>query len=348
MPALDVVGEDLERGRGIDERLAGEEEILVGLHGVGLLRVRANDDLSVKDAARLAVQDPLIELAAGAVRHGVVDQGVVVHVLGAGAEKEPVQRALAPLALEDHVPIGPRERRSQAEVVRHVVARPPLGDLDRLDVEGGEILALQLVVLEHGALAQDDFGHRVGEVRAPSRSLIRLDHDRLASRLRHDQVSQMGHGRLPLALGKEVEQDRLRDGRAALHVDERPVGEKGGVQRRERALLEIGVTGEVGLGEARLGGQHVFQPRDVGSLAGWRQLESEILPLSERDPRDPGHARVLPCLVARPRQAERAEAIHPLPPQAREPVGLTRGSLLAEILEARPIEVVLFGDGFHG
>ena len=40
---------------------------------VGLLGVRPHDDLSVEDPARPAVEDPLVELAARAVRLRVID-----------------------------------------------------------------------------------------------------------------------------------------------------------------------------------------------------------------------------------------------------------------------------------
>ena len=54
VPALHVVGEDLELRLRVDERLAREEQVLVRLLRVGLLRVGAHEDLAVEDAARAA------------------------------------------------------------------------------------------------------------------------------------------------------------------------------------------------------------------------------------------------------------------------------------------------------
>src|SRR5436309_5413951 len=66
MGALDVVGEDLELGLTVDLDAVGEEQMLVGLGGVGLLSVRAHDDSSVEDRSGRAVEHTLVELLAGA------------------------------------------------------------------------------------------------------------------------------------------------------------------------------------------------------------------------------------------------------------------------------------------
>ena len=50
--ALHVVGEDLELRLGVDLRVVGEQQRAVGLLGVGLLRVRPDDDLAVEHRAR--------------------------------------------------------------------------------------------------------------------------------------------------------------------------------------------------------------------------------------------------------------------------------------------------------
>ena len=75
--------------------------VLVGLLGVGLLGVLADEDLAVEDAVGLAVEDALVQLVAGAVRLGVVDDRVVVDVLRAVGQVEAVERALAAFAVED-------------------------------------------------------------------------------------------------------------------------------------------------------------------------------------------------------------------------------------------------------
>ena len=78
MRALDIIGEDLEFGLRIDLGLFCEEQGLVRLFGVGLLRVNGHDDLAVEDGACPAVQNPLVELVAVAVGLGMMNRRVVV------------------------------------------------------------------------------------------------------------------------------------------------------------------------------------------------------------------------------------------------------------------------------
>ena len=157
VPALDVVGEDLERRRRVDERLLREEQVLVRLHRVGLLRVRPHDDLAVEDAARRAVHDALVELAARAVRRGVIDHGVVVEVLRAGPDEEAVQRALGALGVEPDVQVVAGQGAAERDRVRGEAAVAPLAHLRGRDVEGRIALALELGVVEDRAVAPGRF-----------------------------------------------------------------------------------------------------------------------------------------------------------------------------------------------
>src|SRR3954447_2934292 len=90
--AFDVVGPDLKLGLGVDDGLVGQHEVLVGLLGVGLLRILANNDAAVEDRGCLAVQNALVQLVAVGVRLGVVDRGVIVDVLRAVNDVEAVER----------------------------------------------------------------------------------------------------------------------------------------------------------------------------------------------------------------------------------------------------------------
>ena len=58
--AAHVVGQNLQFGLGVDDGVVGEHQVLVGLLGVGLLRVLADEDLAVEDRARVAVQNALV------------------------------------------------------------------------------------------------------------------------------------------------------------------------------------------------------------------------------------------------------------------------------------------------
>ena len=94
-------------------RVVGQQQRLVGLLGVGLLRVRADDDLAVEDGAGAAAEDALVDLVARAVRLGVIDRRVGVDQALAVGDVQAVQRALGALAVEhrdDVVADDPRRR----------------------------------------------------------------------------------------------------------------------------------------------------------------------------------------------------------------------------------------------
>src|SRR5664279_5140943 len=97
MGAAHIVGEDLQLGFGIHHGVVGEDQVLIGLLGIGLLGVLADDDLAVEYGVGLAVEDALVEFVAGAVRHGVVDQGVIVDVLRAVDDVEAVEGGVGTL-----------------------------------------------------------------------------------------------------------------------------------------------------------------------------------------------------------------------------------------------------------
>src|SRR5262249_18120411 len=126
--ALHVVGVDLELGLGVDLRVVGEQQVAVGLLGVGLLRVRVNDDAPVEDAVGALVEDAVIKLAAAAVRAGMLDEHVVVHVLGAAPDEEAVDEALAAFPREHRMNVIANQAAAQKYGVRtHVGASRLLG-----------------------------------------------------------------------------------------------------------------------------------------------------------------------------------------------------------------------------
>src|SRR5262249_27657710 len=79
--ALDVVGVDFQLRLGVDLRLVAQQQVAVGLLGVGLLCSLMDNDAAMEYAARLFVQDAVVVLAAGAMRRLVFDLHVVIQVL---------------------------------------------------------------------------------------------------------------------------------------------------------------------------------------------------------------------------------------------------------------------------
>ena len=154
VPALDVVGQDLELGHRVDEGLGGEEQVPVHLLGVGLLGPGAHQHQAVEDAAAAAVEDPLVELAARAVGPGVVDAGVGVGEAGAVDHEQAVEDALPALALEADVDVVAADGGPEAERVVGEAGVAAEAGRQRGHVEGLLALQLQLVVIDEGVVLE--------------------------------------------------------------------------------------------------------------------------------------------------------------------------------------------------
>src|SRR5215831_5688692 len=89
--ALHVVGEDLELRLRVDVRGVGEQQRVVRLLAVRLLRDRPDVDLSVEYAVRPPVENALVQLSAERVRLSVDDLRLVVAMLLAVEHIETVQ-----------------------------------------------------------------------------------------------------------------------------------------------------------------------------------------------------------------------------------------------------------------
>jgi len=98
--AFHVVGVDLELRLGVGTRFVGEEQVFVGLLGVGLLRIRAHEDASVEDALRFAGEDAVEILVTRAVRLGVVHNHVMVGKLVAVRDIHAVEDGLDAFTVE--------------------------------------------------------------------------------------------------------------------------------------------------------------------------------------------------------------------------------------------------------
>ena len=115
---------------------------------------------------------------------------------------------------------------------------------NRVDMKRGRVLALDLDVLEHGAVAQDDLGHGVGEVGLPAPARPRLDDRGLGALAGDDEdpgVRNLGHvrsGRVEDELDRRGRDGALRD------LDEDAVLDEGRVERREGVRLEPGDLSE--------------------------------------------------------------------------------------------------------
>ena len=123
--ALHVVRENLELRLRVDLRVVREQQRLVRLLRVRLLRVLTDDDLAVEDRAGLAGQDALVELVARAVRHRVVDRRVRVDERVAAGHIQAVERAFRALARQRRRSMSLRAMRPPSVTAcdRNVAAR---------------------------------------------------------------------------------------------------------------------------------------------------------------------------------------------------------------------------------
>ena len=164
--ALDVIGVNLQRGLAVHGRVVAQQQRLAGLLRVRLLRELADEDFAFEHAAGFVGQHVLVQLVAGAIGGGVVEQRVIVAVLLAAEDDQPVERRLGVLAGEDAVQIVARhasaERRGLADdagVAREV-------HLERRDVEGLRRFLLVTIDVDAAVVGGDDFGHAVRPVHA--------------------------------------------------------------------------------------------------------------------------------------------------------------------------------------
>ena len=92
-----------------------EQQVAIGLLGVGLLRVLVDHDAAVEHAVRRVVENAVVKLAAGAMRLRVLDQHVVVEMLASGADEEAVDEALGALARQNGMDVVAHQRAAQQE-----------------------------------------------------------------------------------------------------------------------------------------------------------------------------------------------------------------------------------------
>ena len=175
MGALHVVGEDLQLRLGVDLRVVREQQRVVGLLAVRLLRDGIDEHLPVEHPMRRFVEDALVQLPAGAPFGRMVHEGLVVAVLVAAEHVEPVEARLAAAFAEGRIDIGAREPRADGERERMQDGCASLRRLRRRDVERVGRLALQLDVLDVCAFTKPEFGHGVGEVAAAADCREALD-----------------------------------------------------------------------------------------------------------------------------------------------------------------------------
>ena len=244
---------------------------------VGVLRVLAHDNAPIEDRVRAAVDDTLVELAARAAGLSVLDERVVVDVLAPMGHIEAVQGARPAGAGEAHAQIvtgQPTAERNRAGGER-AIAR--LDHLGRAHVEGQLPLLLDLIVLERGALAEDDLRDGVRAVGVVAETGVALDDRGLAPAIGDDQVPRLRQHRSRQRGREEEQMDRLRYPHTRREVHEGAVLGEGGVQGGEPVADAVRprVAGEMPL-EHRCVGDERFREARHPRTGGQRGQRGEL------------------------------------------------------------------------
>ena len=119
--ALYDVGVDLELRLAVGVRIGRQQQIVVGLLGVGLLRAGPHDDPPREHATGTLVEHAVEILVALAVVGRVIDRRMVIGVLLAGEQVQPI---------ENQRPARTRQHRTD------VVTRQRSAERDEMEVEG--------------------------------------------------------------------------------------------------------------------------------------------------------------------------------------------------------------------
>ena len=126
----------------------GQQQSLIGLLGVRLLRVQPHKNLAVEHAPRPPVQNALVHFMAVAVGHGVVYGRVVVYQLPVAPDVQAVQRTLDAFAAQSRIEVVAHDQAAERDAVRGEVRAALQLDLRGRDVIGRSRLVVQLVMVD--------------------------------------------------------------------------------------------------------------------------------------------------------------------------------------------------------
>jgi hypothetical protein len=336
--ALHVVGVDLELRPGLGQRARRQQQVRVRLLGVGLLGPLADDDATVEHAARAAIEDRLVQLAAVAVRLRVVEQGVVVDVLRAADQDQAVEPAGRARAVEAGHDVVAHQAPPQVHRLRRVAAVPALAAGRRRHVERGGALELDAAMVELRAVRDDHLRHRVREVDGVGPAGVGLDQAGARSPPGDDEGARVGGGRPRGRARRVLDVDRLVELEPFRDHDHRAGIEQRAVERGEGRLVlaveAVEVRAEL-LGDRA---QRALERSDVDAIAR-PQLDGRVLAL-RADGMEFGRVerrevRRAPLLDARVRETAGVEARGGGSPQLADPAGALLGQLALARGEAR-------------
>src|SRR5207237_8823781 len=110
MSALIDIVVSLQRRIGVDDRSLLQNQVAIDLTGICLLRIRADNDRAVENAARSIVENAFVQLETVAVRLHVVDDRMIINTLTIAQNEEAIQRKDRPFAGTGHNTPGGAQR----------------------------------------------------------------------------------------------------------------------------------------------------------------------------------------------------------------------------------------------
>ena len=200
------------------------------------------------------------------MRLRVLDHHVMVGQLVAPGQVKPVQDALDPFAGQGRANIIPRQARPRGNRVRNEVAAPPQMGVDGRDVISVPALVLEFHVLHHRAFPQNQFGHRVREIRRLGEADIAFEHRHLAGLFGDDQVARVRRGPGLLRRRDEQQMHRRLQPLARGNINKPAVLEESRVERRKRVVFALRVARQMFLNQSGVAGQRRGQAADDDAL----------------------------------------------------------------------------------
>ena len=140
----------------------------------------------------------------------------------------------------------PRQDSAERDRMQVNGAVAPLMRLRRSDVIRARTLSLHAMIVDPGAVADDDLGNGVRPIDVAVEGRVRLHHGCARFAVDHHQVPWMHYDLLILGRsGDEQQLNRLLDDDLRGDVQERSLAHERRVQRAERTILSDGVFAEV-------------------------------------------------------------------------------------------------------
>ena len=277
--AFHVIGINLELRLGVGGRVVGQQQIFVGLLGVGFLGDFAHQNAAVENPLGLVIKDAVEIFVAGAMRFRVFHDHVMIGELFAAREVQPVQHALEAFAGEFYADVIARKPGAERKGMHAGVAGATEFTGNGRHVKRVQRLILQFDVLDHRVITGHNFRDRVGEVRHVGRTQIAFHHRQLGVRLGNDQIARQNYLAVFAGGGNINQFHRFGDFLALRHKDKRAVREERLVESGKGVAGRLGILAQMLFNQRGIRGNgrgQIFNPHAAGHRLDAGELRAKI------------------------------------------------------------------------